>query len=154
MGIETISFDQDPAAVEINYKTAVAQNEHNILPLILDLTNPTPSIGWSNQERMSLSDRGPADMIIALALVHHLAIGNNVPLSMIAEFLRNLCGWALVEFVPKADKQTARLLETRNDIFSNYDAENFESAFSNHFEIQRKTRIQDSERDVYLLKAR
>lgn len=154
MGIQTVSFDLDPIAVEKNYNTVVAENESSILPLISDLSNPTPSIGWSNNERMSLGDRGPTDMVMALALIHHLAIGNNVPLEMIAEFLNGLCTWAVVEFVPKSDKQTMRLLESRNDTFPDYNSENFELAFSRHFDIRSKVRVVDSERDLYLLKAR
>ncbi|GAI82895.1 unnamed protein product, partial [marine sediment metagenome] len=78
-GIQTISFDIDPAAVEKNYLECVERNETNILPLLLDLTNPSPGIGWENQERTSLLERGSADTVLALALIHHLAISNNLP---------------------------------------------------------------------------
>ncbi len=86
-GIETISFDIDPAAVEINYLECVKKSEAHIFPLVLDLTNPSPSIGWQNAERMSILERGPVDTVLALALVHHLAISNNMPFEKIAEFL-------------------------------------------------------------------
>ena len=88
-GINTISFDIDPAAVEINYLECVKKGESHILPLVLDLTNPSPGIGWQNAERMSILERGPTDTVMALALVHHLAISNNVPFVKIAEFLYN-----------------------------------------------------------------
>ena len=77
-GIPVISFDIDPAAVEKNYLECVRKGEVNVLPLLLDLTNPSPGIGWENQERMSLIDRGPVDTVIALALIHHLSISNNL----------------------------------------------------------------------------
>ena len=89
-GINTISFDIDPLAVEKNYLESLKNNEQNLLPLILDLTNPSSNIGWNNDERISFLQRGPADLVFALALVHHLAISNNVPLYKIAEFFSTI----------------------------------------------------------------
>ena len=79
-GMLTISFDMDPSAVEKNYLECVRAGETNLLPLLIDLTNPSPNVGWENQERMSILERGPAHMVLALGLIHHLAIGNNLPL--------------------------------------------------------------------------
>ena len=62
------------------------EKEKNLLPLVLDLTNPSPALGWANTERDSFGQRGPVDMVFALALIHHLAISNNVPLPRVAEF--------------------------------------------------------------------
>ena len=150
-GIPTVAFDIDSAAVEKNYLTCVQNKEQNILPLLLDLTNPSPGIGWENTERMSILQRGPADMIFALALIHHLAISNNVPLAKIAEFFSKLCNFLIVEFVPKSDSQVQRLLATREDIFSDYTQEVFEYEFKKHFAINRFVKIKGSERILYLL---
>ena len=81
------AFDIDPAAVERNYRRVRADGERGILPLRMDLTNPSPALGWAHRERLSLEQRGPADALLALALVHHLAIGHNLPLERIAAFL-------------------------------------------------------------------
>ena len=97
LGIQTIAFDQDQASVEQSYKTSVDRNETNVLPLVLDLLNPSPKIGWANSERMDLIDRGTPDMLMALALIHHLAIAQNLPLGMIADFFRKMCQWAVVD---------------------------------------------------------
>jgi ribosomal protein L11 methylase PrmA len=86
-GIPTISFDVDLAAVEKNYLESVANAETNILPLVLDLTNPSPGLGWENRERTSIFERGSVDVVLALAIVHHLAISNNLPLGRIASLL-------------------------------------------------------------------
>ena len=153
-GINTISFDIDPAAVEKNYLQCLEKKEKNILPLVLDLTNPTPNIGWNNQERMSLTDRGPVDTILALALIHHLAISNNVPLPKIRDFFGSLCNHLIIEFVPKADSQVKRLLSTREDIFDEYTQENFEDEFSKKFEILESRKVKDSSRIIYHLKKR
>ncbi len=82
-----VSFDIDPAAVEKNYRQVKAAKETGILPLVLDLTNPSANIGWANHERDSVTNRGPADVVMALALIHHICISNNVPLENFAAYL-------------------------------------------------------------------
>ena len=150
-GINTISFDIDPLAVEKNYLESVNNDERNILPLILDLTNPSSNIGWNNDERHSFLERGPADLVFALALVHHLAISNNVPLSKIAEFFSTISKSLVIEFIPKSDSQVKRLLATREDIFKNYDEENFEKEFLKFFKISSSKKLTDSQRTVYIM---
>jgi len=151
-GILTVSFDVDPAAVEKNYLDCVARDDTSILPLVIDLTNPSPSIGWENKERMSLKERGPADAVLALALVHHLAISNNVPLSRIAGFLSDICHWLIIEFIPKTDSQVQRLLATREDIFPDYTRQAFEQEFSRCFTIDDSADISESQRRLYLMR--
>lgn len=153
-GIPTIAFDVDPGAVEQNYLDCVLNKESNLLPLIMDLTNPSPSLGWHNQERSSFLERSSADAILALALIHHLAISNNVPLDRLASFFRQLSKWLIIEFVPKADSQVQRLLATREDIFSGYDPENFEKIFGHCYTICESVRINGSPRTLYLMQAR
>ena len=150
-GINTISYDIDPLAVEKNYLLSSQNSEQNILPLILDLTNPSSGIGWNHNERMSIIQRGPADMVFALALVHHLAISNNVPLNKLAEFFSQISKFLIIEFVPKSDSQVKRLLLTRDDIFENYDEKNFEIEFSKFFKIINSKKILDSERTIYIM---
>lgn len=152
--IQTISFDIDHSAVEKNYLACIKDNEINILPLLLDLTNPTPGIGWENEERLSFLERGPVDMIFALALIHHLSISHNIPFEKIARFFSKLCNLLIIEFVPKTDSQVLRLLATREDIFQDYTIENFEKDFGRYFTIQNSVKIKDSERVLYLLKKR
>ena len=152
--ILTISFDIDPAAVEKNFLECKKNGEKNILPLVIDLTNPSSSIGWQNDERMSLMDRGPADTILALALIHHLAISNNVPLYKIAEFFGNLCKSLIIEFIPKTDSQVQRLLVSREDIFDEYTEENFKTEFKKIFNIDEIIPVKDSKRTIYLMEKR
>ena len=150
-GATTISFDIDPVAVEKNYLHTKENKEANLLPLVLDLTNPSPAIGWNNEERMSFKDRGLPDTIIALALIHHLAISNNVPLSTIADFFCKLTNNLIIEFVPKSDSQVIRLLKTRNDIYDDYNQETFEEVFSKSYDIKMKEKIAESDRTLYLM---
>jgi len=151
-GIFTVASDIDPAAVEKDYLTVRGQGEKNLLPLVIDLTNPSPAIGWANSERDSFNDRGPVDMLLALALIHHLAISNNLPLESIADYFAATATWAVVEFVPKSDSQVQRLLSTRKDIFDHYTEEGFEEAFTRYFSIVEKKPVSGSERTLYLLK--
>lgn len=150
-GAYTVSFDIDPAAVEQNYSQVKSRQETNLLPLILDLTNPSPAIGWSHRERDSLLQRGPAELVMALALVHHLAISNNVPLESVAEFFAQAGRWLIVEFVPKTDSQVQKLLRSRVDIFPDYTREGFERAFGQHFRIHQAVPLRQSERWLYLM---
>ncbi len=151
-GIETVSFDIDPAAVEKNYRDCREKKETSILPLLLDLTNPSPGIGWGNRERMGLVERGPADAVMALALIHHLAISNNVPLGKISGYFRELCNYLMIEFVPKNDSQVRRLLINREDIFPDYVQSEFEKSFGRDFDIEASERVNDSERTMYLMR--
>jgi ribosomal protein L11 methylase PrmA len=147
-----VSSDIDPAAVELNYRQVKTGGENKIIPLVLDLTNPSGGLGWANQERMSLAERGPAETVMALALIHHLAISNNLPFSMIAEFFARICQSLIIEFVPKEDSQVQRLLATREDIFPNYTQVDFEKEFGRWFTVTGKEPVKGSKRTVYLLK--
>lgn len=150
-GIQTISFDIDPACVEESFLRCRRDEVTNIQPLVLDLTNPSPKIGWENEERLSLLERGPADVVLALALIHHLAIGNNLPFNRIASFFSKICKWLIIEFVPKHDSQVQRMLSTREDIFCNYTQEAFEAIFGMYFIIRYSVQIKNSERTLYLM---
>ncbi|MGH7509571.1 MAG: SAM-dependent methyltransferase [Gemmatimonadales bacterium] len=144
-----VSFDLDPAAVERNYRRVRHQGETGILPLLLDFTNPSPAQGWAGRERLSLEERGPADALLALALIHHLAIGHNIPLERIAAYLARLGRSLVIEFVPKSDSQVKRLLLSRPDVFPSYTKDGFEEAFGCHYTIQAVSQIDDSERWLY-----
>jgi len=153
-GIPTVAFDVDAVAVELNYRECREKSEKNLLPLVMDLTNPTPALGWENRERMSLLERGPADAVLALALLHHLAISNNLPFPRIAGFLGRVCRRLVIEFVPKTDSQVQRLLATREDIFDHYTRADFETQFSRVFAIEKIVPVEGTERILYLMKNR
>lgn len=153
-GVFTVAFDIDPAAVEQNYLRVKKDKEQILLPLQLDLTNPSPALGWANRERESFRERGPVDMVLALAVVHHLAITNNVPLPQLADFFAEMGKWLVIEFVPKSDSQVQKMMSAREDIFPNYRREGFEAAFSERFQIHESVSIHESERQLYLMEAK
>jgi hypothetical protein len=149
-----VCHDIDETAVEKNYLAAKSARDEKILPLVQDLVNPSPAIGWANRERDSLAQRGPLDVSMALALIHHIAISNNVPLDQIAHYFSSLSRYLIIEFVAKTDSQVRRLLATRDDIFPDYSVDGFEAAFQDYFDIQAKKSIPGTERILYLLKSR
>jgi ribosomal protein L11 methylase PrmA len=150
-GAEVIAWDADPAAVELNYRRVVAERETGILPLVMDLANPSPALGWDLRERMSLPARGPADVVLALALVHHLAIGHNLTFDLIAEGFARLGRTLIVEYVPKDDPQAQRLLRSREDIFTRYDRETFEGAFRRFFRVMTCDALPGTGRVLYAM---
>lgn len=153
-GAFTVAADVDPAAVEHNWRRVRAHRETALLPLLADLTNPSPALGWDHAERASLLDRGPADCVLALALIHHLAISNNVPLDRLATFFARAGRALIIEFVPKGDSRVQRLLATREDVFTGYDRAGFEAAFATRFDVQKVAPIAGSERVLYLMRRR
>jgi ribosomal protein L11 methylase PrmA len=151
-GKRVLSFDIDPAAAERNYRSLRRDGRTDILPLVLDVANPSAGAGWAGRERRSLVDRADADATLSLALVHHLAISRNVPLPMFADLLADLAPAAIVEFVPKQDPMVRRLLAVRRDVFPDYTIEGFRAAVSTRFAIDVETPIEDSGRTLFLLR--
>lgn len=146
-----VSSDLDSLAVEANYLDCKNRDLTNILPLVIDQTNPSPAIGWDNSERDSFTKRSSADVVIALALIHHLVISNNLTFSMVSDHLAKLGKALIIEFVPKTDSNVIKMLKVRDDIFQDYNAENFEKEFKKNFVIKKKVKIRGSERVIYLM---
>ncbi|MEX1072805.1 MAG: SAM-dependent methyltransferase [Chloroflexota bacterium] len=151
-GFEVLALDVDWAAVERHYLALRTAGERRIMPLLADIADPSPAIGWANEERASLLDRANADVVVALALVHHLAIGRNVPLPRVAELLGRLAPNLVVEWVPKQDPMVQRLLATRQDVFPDYSPGGFRAAFSKSFEIIEEAPIEDSGRILFRMR--
>ena len=150
-GAYVVAADIDHGAVELCFRRTSAEKYKSILPLVVDLTSPTPAVGWMNVERTSFLDRcsGKTDLVLALALLHHLVIGNNVPLRSVIELLARTAAHAIVEFVEKRDSQVQRLLASREDIFGEYSETGFENALSGIFRIVRKQPIAGAHRVMY-----
>lgn len=151
MGISVVSLDNDPTVVEQNYQAIKKDKEKRILPLWVDITNPTPAIGWENKERESFLSRAHFDTGLALALVHHLAIANNLPLAKIAEFFSTVCSSIIIEFIPREDNRVQTLLQNRKDIFGDYTQDGFEKEFNRFFTISKKHTLSDSKRTLYVM---
>jgi len=149
---EVISLDSDIDCIELLYKDIKKNSITNILPLVVDFANPSPSIGWENIERTSFLNRMKKDTILALAVIHHLIIGNNLPLPHLAEFFKKYCNNLIIEFIPLNDIKVQHLLKTRENIFKNITKEYFEKIFSQFFTIIESETIDSSSRILYLMK--
>jgi len=154
LGRRVVAWDIDPAATERHYRAIRTEGNERILPLVLDLGNPSPGLGWAGEERRSLADRSDADVILALALVHHLAIGRNVPLERIADYFARLAPGLVIEFVPKEDSMTRKLLATREDVFPDYTPDGFRAAFGRVYEILEEEPVSGTARVLYRMSRR
>ena len=152
-----LAVDLDHQAVENQYLRLKTGGPANILPLLQDMANPTPSLGWGEEERDSFSRRVRADFLSALALVHHLVFSAGIPLAKVAEYFARLLddgGRLLLEFVPLEDSQVRRLLAARENIFPKYNLEGCLEAFGRHFFLESRRSILDSERTLLVLRKR
>jgi ribosomal protein L11 methylase PrmA len=119
-----VGFDVDHGALETCFARA-AQESLALQTIFTDFANPSPSQGWSELERQGLQERTSADALIALALVHHLAIAKNIPLNQVVAWLVRLAPAGVIEFIPKSDPMVHRLLSLREDIFPDYCVDTF-----------------------------
>jgi ribosomal protein L11 methylase PrmA len=145
-----IAADMDPLAVERHYQDLTLNKAEGILPLVVDLSNPSPSLGWHNKERSSFLERCNVDVVLALALIHHLSIANNVPFDMSARLFAALGRYLVLEFVPREDSQVQRMLATRRDIFEDYTLETLLAVYDAYFTCLERREIQGSARTLLL----
>lgn len=151
LGAYVVAIDGDSGAAESLCRRLMVAGDERVLPLWMDLTNPSPSHGWAHREREALVDRGGCDLVLALALVHHLAIGNNVPLPELLDYFARLGSNAIVEWVPKDDPQVRRLLVSRSDIFADYGEQAFLHAAESVFNVVERVAVPGNGRALYLL---
>ncbi len=150
-GMSVVAFDLDPACVQRGLELARSESL-NVLPLVQDLANPAPSQGWAHKERSSLEERGPADLLLALALVHHLRISCMVPFAGQAEFLARLAPWLLVEYVGGDDSQVQRLCQGNLERYQDYSEEGFQAGFARFYETVSRETIPGTSRVLYLFR--
>jgi SAM-dependent methyltransferase len=145
-----VALDNDEQTIDLMYRRLREEENTKILPLVMDLTDPSPSIGWRSKERPSFLDRAKPDAVLALALVHHLAIGANVPLPEVVSWLHSLGGHLVVEFVGPDDPMSRRLLSNKPaGLFPDYRPEVFEKLLAERFEIERQVTLDSGTRTLY-----
>ena len=144
-----LSMDIDYAAIDLNYLKNKQQDKTNIYPLVMDLTNPSPALGLGNTERTIIGERSSPDLIVALALIHHLTITYNIPFAMFAQQLRSYDAELLIEYVGREDNQFQKLLYSKNDPYDHYNQGEFEASFATYFKLVKKTEITGTHRCLY-----
>jgi ribosomal protein L11 methylase PrmA len=153
-GYRVFAFDADLAAAERHFQALREAGRTDTTPLVMDLADPSPAQGWRERERNGLVERANADVVLALALIHHLAIGRNVPLPMVLELFADMAADAIVEWVPRDDPMVKRMLASREDVFDDYTEDGFRRAAEARFEVVAREPIEGSGRVLYSLRRR
>jgi hypothetical protein len=149
LGMTVVATDTDSRCINKLYLDTTKNNALNILPLVVDVANPSPAIGFNNRERGAFHERIQTELVLALALIHHLVIGRNIPLRALAGYFHRIAPQLIIEFVPRQDEKVKQMLKSRPDIFVDYDQENFENYFSLYFTIAEQVKVPGTERVLY-----
>lgn len=153
-GIRCICLDSDPLCVNQNYLLSKKNRDTGMLPLLMDITNPSPSLGFDGCERMSFMDRTKPDLVLALAILHHLRVRANIPFLRLAGFLAKISKWLLIEYVPKSDAKVRVLMMGRKDLFEDYSLQGFLEVFGAHFKHEWSREIPENGRSLHLFRKR
>ncbi|MEM1205598.1 MAG: class I SAM-dependent methyltransferase [Acidobacteriota bacterium] len=144
-----VAFDADHLAIERLYRRLRKEGPDNVLPLVMNLAAPSPGLGWRHGERASLGERPSPDLVLALALIHHVVIGAHVPLPDFVAWLGDLGADLVIEFVTKDDPMVKRLLRNKADRYHDYEPEVFEACLAERFEIVRREGLPSGTRTLY-----
>jgi hypothetical protein len=144
-----LAVDADHLAIEHLYLRLKSENNKKILPLTMNLANPSPNQGWRGLERKGLAERGRPDLVMALALIHHAVISANIPLEEFTDWLASICNELIIEFVNKDDVMVKTLLANKEDIYADYTTENFERCLRKHYKIEEKKDLGSKTRALY-----
>jgi hypothetical protein len=150
-----VAFDYDQATVDALYRSLRADDERRILPLVANLADPSPGLGWRGLERRRLEDRGTPDLVLALALIHHVSITANVPIAEFLDWLRELDATLVIEFPTREDPMVKRLLSgKREGSNADYELETFERLLAERFDVERSESLPSGVRNLYLARPR
>jgi len=144
-----LALDADHLAVERLYRSLRADGTPNILPLVMNLADASPALGWRGQERKRLEDRGKPDLVLCLALVHHACITANIPLESMLDWLASLGATLVIEFVTREDPMAAALLRARSDHCPAYNTAAFETALHKRFVVDAWEPLASGTRILY-----
>lgn len=153
-----IAMDADHLAVDRLYQSLKGRGVEDvsvpILPLVSNVADPSANLGWRGRERKSLAERGRPDLILCLALVHHLVIGCGIPMRELLQWLAELGASLVIEFVDKTDPMVVQLLGSRRDIYADYDAHMFDVWMNEFFNVVRCERLGSGTRALYYATSR
>jgi SAM-dependent methyltransferase len=152
-GATCIAFDNDAACINQLYLEERAKPGSSVLPLVMDLSNPSPGLGFGLNTTLGLFDRGQADLVLCLALIHHLRVTGNLPFRRIAECLAKLGRWLLIEFVPPHDP-AVRLLIRQRPGFDDYRLPDFLESFEVFYRLRASQGVAGTDRSLYLFERR
>lgn len=146
-----VAMDADHLTIDQLYQSLRKEQNRVIVPLVTDLSDPSPGLGWRGLERSPLEQRSQPDLVFCLALIHHLVIGQNLLLGDVLRWLASLQATVVIEFVDRDDEQVRRLLRNRSDVFSDYNRDEFTRLIGSLFRVQRQLELSSGTRTLYLL---
>lgn len=149
-----VALDGDHLAIDRLYRRLRAEGPGNVLPLVGDVTNPSPALGWRHRERRALSDRGRPDLVLCLALVHHLVLTANVPVPEVLGWLAGLGRHLVFELVTLDDPMAQRLVRNKGGAHHDYTVALFEAEIDRRFSVLERAELREGARRLYLLEAR
>jgi ribosomal protein L11 methylase PrmA len=148
---KVVAFDFDHATVEALYRSLKQEGDTRILPLVGNLADPSPGLGWRGLERRTLADRGAPDLMLALALIHHVSISANIPIAEFLEWVKDLGSTLLIEFPKRTDPMVRALLANKQEgANADYDLDNFENELKKRFNVERREELPSGDRVLYL----
>jgi SAM-dependent methyltransferase len=151
---QVLACDVDHLAVDRLYAAVREEGRRNILPLVYNIADPSPGLGWRGRERSPLEDRGRPDLVLCLALIHHLVLRENLLLPEVVEWLAGLGGSLVIEFVDKTDPQARSLLANRADQYDDYSQPQFEQLLERHFIVRERRPLPSGTRTIYFAERR
>ena len=146
-----IAVDEDELAVDTLYHRLKTERPDNVTPLVMQLSNVSPDQGWRGRERKSFDDRGKPDLILCLALIHHMVITANIPMQDFLQWIRGFDAAVVLEFVGPEDEMTLRLLKNKRNKHPDYTLARFESIAASMFDIADKASLKEGRRHIYFL---
>lgn len=149
-----ISIDGDPKAIERLYLAEKQRGTSKLLPLVVNLGNVSPAQGWRGAERKTLEQRGQPDLVLCLALIHHMVIAANIPMDEFIGWLHDLGGDLVIEFVTAEDDMVRMLLRNKVNQYKDYTTENFERLVAPLFETVASQPLKGGHRRIYYLRRR
>jgi hypothetical protein len=150
-----VAVDADPLVVDTLYRSLRDEGNTQILPLTMNLANPSPGTGWRGVERQPFLGRGRPDLVLALAVIHHLAISANIPLGEFLTMVADLGGESVVEFPTPDDPMVQKLLRNKREgVHDDYTVEVFEREVEARFEVRRREVLPSQTRILYHLAPR
>jgi SAM-dependent methyltransferase len=145
-----VALDADAAVVEGLYRTLREEGSRTILPLVADIADPSPGLGWRGRERRTLEARGRPELTLCLALLHHVAISGNIPLPAFLDWLVSLGGELVIELPTRDDPMVQRLLAAKGpDANPDYGTESFERALAERCDVARREVLPSGTRILY-----
>jgi SAM-dependent methyltransferase len=149
-----VAMDGDELAIDRLYEKLAAEGNSKILPLVVRLDDPSPALGWRNRERRTIADRGAPDLVLALALAHHLVITNNIPVASLLAWLAGLGDFLVVEFVSKQDPMVEKLLLNKIDNYDDWERAAFETELEARFDVLERLALESGTRFLYFARSR